>query len=556
MKSARWHGIGARLLNIKNSPVIFSASLAALLSLLVYLRAVGCEFVNYDDYQYIVDNRAIKILDMEFMREAFQTLYMGAWMPLTWFSFAADYYIWGLDPRGYHLTNIMLHVANTALVVAIADRVFRGMGVMEKGEGILYPLILLFAGLVWSLHPLRVESVAWASERKDVLNGVFALSSIYFYLRYTYEADSLGSRMRAFKPYLLCVASFVLSLMAKPVSVVIPAMLLVIDWFPLNRLKNGKTVVVLIEKIPFLMISAAVSLLTIHGASSDVGLISYEVFPFFRRVLTAGNALFEYWSMILYPVGITHLYLLPQYFPVSYYIHTAIIVLFFSVLLFIRTKFPWFTATFVLFLLPLTPVLSFFQSSSEAYAPHFIYLSSVAPSIAAAGIVNWIFEKYKRPSLPQMRFLVIVFSILLLIFYAIITYRLIGTWQNSETLWTRQILIQPVGRAYQLRGFHYLEKGRNLEAADDLLKAIKIARDIGFPGIYNAHAMRGAALNRLGRYEEAVQEFNAAIRLNPQPNYYYHRGLALRALGMKKEADDDFILAGEDTGELGWRVLK
>lgn len=556
MKSVRWSGIGARLLNLKNNPVIISASMAAMISLLLYLRAVGCEFVNYDDYQYIVNNLAIRNLDTEFVQEAFHTLYMGTWMPLTWISFAVDYFFWGLNPQGYHFTNILLHAANTALVVLIADRVFQWMGIRRRGDGFLYPSILLFAGLLWALHPMRVESVAWASERKDVLNGVFALCSIYFYIRYASDADSLGSRGRALKPYLLCIVSFVLSLMAKPVSVVIPAMLLVMDWFPLNRLRKGKTVVVLMEKIPFLMISATVSLLTIRGASSDAGLISYQVFPFFRRVLTAGNALFEYTSMTLYPVGITHLYLLPQFFPVSYYTHSAVVALFFSVLLFVCTKIPWFTSACALFLLPLTPVLSFFQSSSEAYAPHFIYLSSVAPSIAAAGIVNWIYEKYTQSSLRQIRFPVIGFTTLLLLFYTVITYRLIGTWQNSETLWTRQILIQPVGRAYQMRGLHYLGKRRYLEAADDLRKAINIAHEVGFPGVYNAHAFRGAALSGAGHYKDAVQEFTEAIRLNPQPNYYYHRGLALRALGMTREAEEDFLFAGNDTGAVGWRDLK
>lgn len=533
-----------------------STCLASLICLLVYLRAVGCDFVNYDDYHYIVNNQAIRKLDAEFIREAFHTLYMGTWMPLTWLSFAVDYFCWGLDPQGYHLTNILLHGANTALVVLIADRIFHGMGLRGNEESFQYMAILLFAGLVWGIHPMRVESVAWVSERKDVLNGFFSLGSIYFYLRYVSEVESLPNKGRALREYFLCIIFFVLSLMAKPVSVVIPAMLLVMDWFPLNRFSKGNLGRIFIEKMSFLALSAAISFVTIRGASGESALISYKVFPFSKRVLTAGNALFEYCSMTLYPVGLTHLYLLPQYFPVSYYVNTAVIAVLFCIILLTCKKIPLLSATWALFVLPLTPVLGFFQSSAEAFLPHFTYLASVAPSIAVAGIINLMYQKYSPPSPWRIRPLIIGLAASLLLCCGIISYRLIGTWQNSEILWTRQIAIQPVGRAYQMRGLYYLEKRRYLEAADDLLKAIRIAQEVGFPGVYNAYAMRGAALSGAGRYEDAVQALTDAIRLNPQPNYYYHRGLALRALGRTKEADADFVFAGNDTGAVGWRDLK
>jgi len=541
------------LVKLLKSPRMMAAISAAVICFIIYLRAFFCDFVNIDDYHYVVNNPAIRALGPEYIRVAFQSFYMGVWMPLTWLSFAVDYHFWGLDPRGYHLTNILLHAANTALVVLIADKIFQRLGISKKEEVFLYPATLLLAGLVWGIHPLRVESVAWVSERKDVLNGIFSLSSIYYYLRYVFAVESLRENGRTLWTYSICIIFFVLSLMVKPVSVVIPAMLLVLDWFPLNRFRNGISGQVLKEKIPFLVIAAIVSIMTILGASGDSPLISYQVFPFFRRVLLAGNALFEYCSMILYPVGITHLYLLPQFFPVSYSVNTFVVALFSCFILFTCKKIPLLTATWALFILPLAPLLGFFQSSAEAFVPHYTYLPSVAPSIAAAGIINLICDKYPRPSLRQLRLLIIGFTASLLVFYGIITYRLIGTWQNSETLWTRQILIQPVGRAYQMRGVYYLGKGRYLEAADDLLKAIAIANEVGYPGVYNAHAMRGAALNGAGRYEEAVQEFTEAIRLNPQPNYFYHRGLAFSALRMMKEAQDDFNVAGNDTGALGWR---
>lgn len=543
---------------LKNNRAIITASFAALITLSLYLRVVGYEFVNFDDYQTIVNNPAIKILDGEFIREAFQTFYMGAWTPLVWLSYAVDYYFWGLNPAGYHLTNILLHALNAALIVLIADAVLKGMGVRDDAKkGLIYPAILLLAGLFWSIHPMRVESVAWLSERKDVLNGIFSLSSIYFYLCYVAELDPLSSKKSALWMYLLCTTFFILSLMAKPVSVVIPAMLLVMDWFPLNRFRNGNLKQVLIEKIPFLATSAIVSIATILGApSGGSNSIPYEVFPFFDRVLLAGNALFEYCSMTLYPVGMTFLYLLPQHFPASYLFKTLAAALFTCFALFSYRKFPWLAATWVLFILPLTPVLGFFQNSSESFAPHYTYLGSAVPCITSAGIINFLYKKYSSPSFTQLKNLIILVTLLMLLFFGITTHRLIATWQNSETLWSRQISILPVGRAYSMRADYYMDNAKYLEAAEDFLKAINIANEVGFPGVHNLYALRGNALSKAGYYRDAVQAFSTAIRLNYQPNYFYHRGLALKALGKSREAEEDFVRAGNDTGELIWRGLK
>ncbi|MFH1027993.1 MAG: hypothetical protein V1791_08325, partial [Pseudomonadota bacterium] len=133
---------------------------AALVCFLVYLPALFCDFINWDDPDYIINNPGIRLLDRQFLKEAFTTSYMGWWMPLTWISFAIDYRFWGLDPFGYHLTNVLLHSVNAGLVVLVADRLLNRMqGVEGKLQvGYLYPATLLLAGLLWALHPLRVES--------------------------------------------------------------------------------------------------------------------------------------------------------------------------------------------------------------------------------------------------------------------------------------------------------------------------------------------------------------------------------------------------------------
>jgi tetratricopeptide (TPR) repeat protein len=140
-----------------------------------------------------------------------------------------------------------------------------------------------------------------------------------------------------------------------------------------------------------------------------------------------------------------------------------------------------------------------------------------------------------------------------LLFWVAMTERLIGTWKNPETLWTRAIEIQPMGRAYYLRADYYLQAGRYTEAAADLSASITMGIKAGFPELFNLHALRGDALSKAGRFQEAVQEFTEAIALYPYPGYYYHRGKALQALGRQREAETDFLRAGPETGPIEWR---
>lgn len=530
---------------------------AALICLLVYLRALSCDFVNYDDPNYVVLNPAIRLLDWGFIVSAFTTSYMGWWMPLTWISFAVDYRFWGLNPLGFHLTNIVLHAINTGLVVLIADKLLgkvflrTSSGNQERGNKFLYPGMLLLAGLLFGIHPLRVESVAWVTERKDVLSGVFSLASILFYLRYAEKRDSSEGAQGAVKDYAISAVSFVLALMAKPVSVVIPAMLLVADWYPLGRFRKGKALPFLVEKVPYLLLSAAIVVATLYSASGETILVSLHDFPLYRRTILAGYALVEYCRMALYPVGLVHLYLLPRIFPVTYYVAAAGSAIFTWYCFHARRKRPVLLATWLAFVLPLIPVLGFFQNGAQAYAARFTYLPSVAPAIAVAALVAVAYRKlasaHRFPCI-----LLAVSAVTVLVFCGSVTERLIGSWKNPETLWSRLIAIRPVGRAYYLRADYRLRNGRYLAAADDLRISIQMGKGAGFPGVFDLEALRGDALYKAGRYAEAAQEFTEAIRLNPQPNYFYHRGLALAALGKKKEAEADFLLAGDDTGPVKW----
>lgn len=527
------------------------AAVVAAVCLLVFMRSLSCDFINWDDPLYVTENPAIRILDWEFVRSAFMTSYMGWWMPLTWISFALDYRMWGLTPLGYHLTNILLHAANAGMVVLIADRLLGPYFKKEGRPAWVARTAALLAGLFWGIHPLRVESVAWVTERKDVLNGLFTLGSVLLYLYYVQLKDRGEKGPAVVSAYFCSLFFLLLSVTAKPVSVVIPAMLLVMDWYPLGRLRRGNIAGCITEKIPFALISLATALATLYLASGDAILVSFHDFPLHRRLIMAGNSIFEYLRMTLYPAGLTNLYLIPQVFPISYYLgalaSSAIMV--YCVATWRRR--PWYLATMLLFLLPLLPVLGFFQNGAQAYADRFTYLPGIAVSIAAAGFLTRKAANLKGT--PRMVICCVLMAVVMA--YAVLSFRLEGAWKNAETLWTRVIELQPAGRAYYLRAEDRMRNGRYLDAAEDIAVSIRMGEDAGYPGVFYLHALRGDALSKAGRYEPAVEEFTKAIRLKPYSTFLYQRGVALKALGRQREAEDDFREAGGDNGPLDWRNI-
>lgn len=553
--SRLWSGIGANL-NLKGSNTALIALAAGLICLLVYLPALNCGFVNFDDDVYVVNNPAIRIFDLQFLKWAFTASYLGWWMPLVWVSFALDYRIWELNPFGYHLTNILLHSINAGMVVCIAEKIYRNI-FTETSENAFrqkyqYYTMLLLAGVMWGIHPYHVESVAWVVERKNVLNGVFSFGCVLFYLRYVEIKGLDGSRKKATINYIMSVFLLFLSLMTKPVSVVIPTMLLVMDWYPLGRVRKDTLLRIFAEKVPYFIISVAMTLITIYLAAGQSVLVPLHTYPLVSRFISSGAALFDYCMLLFYPVGLVVMYLIPNPLPTSFVVKMVAVICFTVFCLYSAGRRPTLTATWLCFALPILPTLHFFINGAHSIASHFAYLPTVAPSIAAAAIIAQAYKK--TASAPSRLYRVFVGTSVaaLLLFYVVMSERLLGTWRNSETLWTRVIDVRPVGRAYYYRAVYLIEKGRYPEAADDLKISIRMALSAGYPKVYELYVFRGDALRKAGRYEEALDAFSAAIKLNPLPNYFYHRGLAFKGLGKQREAEEDFSVAGGDTGAINY----
>lgn len=531
----------------KTSAIKISA-ISGLISLLVYSKALTCGFVVLDDPLYVLNNQVIRTLDRNLFSSVFTHVYVNWWMPLTWISLAVDYHFWGLNPFGYHLTNMVLHAVNTGLVVMIADFLLKDKESMMPGK-YLYSAALLLAGLLWGIHPLRVESVVWVAERKDVLNGLFALGSIYCYLRYVQLKDSGRAKLISIL-YLSALVLLILSLMAKSVSVVIPAVLLALDWYPLNRLHKGNYKSVLIEKIPFFVVSAAMSVATIYFIGEANYLISNDNFPFGQRLIVSGNALFEYCLLLLYPFGIVPVHLIPDPIPMVYSVK-AVIAVVLLVLCIYTDKKKARSSVLLCFVLPLLPVLALFQNGDQAFASRFTYLPSVAPAIAAAFV--FITASRKVVSVSRSKLLVLAGIIaVILVFYVVMTQRLITVWNDSETFWSRVVAIEPSAFVYKERALILVQLGKYDAAVEDLTAAIRAPANVWRPYIYNLYALRGETLRMAGRYNEAVTDFSTAIAMFPHPVYYRLRGVVLMQIGRTTEAEDDFRRAGGDVTSLAW----
>jgi hypothetical protein len=527
---------------------LLTAMLASLICLLLYLPALRCGFINYDDPEYVLNNPIIRQLTFDSLTQTFMHAQVGWWMPLTWISLAIDYHYWGLNPVGYHLTNIVLHAVNAGLVVLIADILCKtvarqGTGLAMPGRS--YAGLLLITGLFYGVHPLRVESVAWVTERKDVLNGLFAFLSVLFYLSFAGRNVEGTNSGRARIYFFLSLFCFVCSLMAKSVSVVLPAMLVVLDWGPLGRLKNHTFRRLILEKWPFWVASALITHFTFVVAAQSQYLVTYEAFPFTQRVVVSGNAIWEYVRLLLAPIGLSPFNVIPDPIPVAYTVKTVLVVMA-LVLIYISRISPNIKSAMACFLLPLLPVLAFFQNGDQSFADRFTYLPSLAPTIFLPVVFCY------GGGMAIFRRMAIVAGWGVLVVYMAVSVRQIGYWENSETFWTRSINIQPLAITYKERGMFYQKSGRYDAAVADFSAAIGMITPTLKPFEYNFYAFRAESLLGAGHYEDAVRDFTTAIAIRPHPAYFYYRSVALQALGKPDEAAEDLRHSGSAPGPINW----
>jgi protein O-mannosyl-transferase len=545
--------------SLRNNKYYLAVSVAVL-TFIVYIPALQSEFVEWDDRQYIINNEHIHSINSSLFRWAFFDFYYGNWHPLTWMSHAVDYFIWGEYPLGHHLTNIIIHAANTFAVVYL---IFRLLSVSnessikrESTKVISRRKIFItagVAGLLFGLHPLHVESVAWVSERKDLLCAFFYLNSIIMYINYVdHIRYSKRERIHKYplsrfieKHYLFTFGFFILALLSKPMAVSLPIILLILDWYPFNRIYSLKTFrSALSEKLPFLILCLISSILTIQAQNAERALSSLASIPLSMRALVAAQALSAYLGKMILPLNLIPFYPYPKsgsLLPFQYISAIALVLGITVVCAAVVKKRKLWLTVWGYYIVTLLPVLGIVQVGAQSMADRYTYLPSIGPFLIISLGVAWLAERVK--AYTKWDLLVHLFSatvaIIMFISLIYLTVEQIAVWKNSITLWNYVIKNYPdtIPLSYNNRGLAFEKMGQTERALEDYEKAIAIN-----PSFDKAYVNRGHVLFKIkGQYDRAIADFDRAIALNSSAfEAYNNRGSVYYITGWYDKAMADY----------------
>jgi tetratricopeptide (TPR) repeat protein len=493
----------------------------------VYVRVSEHQFVDYDDGLYITDNPRVQSgLTASGIVWAFTTLHAGNWHPLTWLSHMADIQLFGLNPGPHHLMNVLLHAVNTVLLFLLLLRM----------TGARWRSALVAA--LFALHPLHVESVAWVAERKDVLSSFFFMVALLLYVRYT-ESPSRGK-------FLLTLGAFALGLMAKPMLVTLPLVLLLLDYWPLGRLQSGQIALsrattfpapfqasgfrdLILEKVPFLALSTVSGIITILAQQKGGAVSSVETVPITFRMV---NAL---WSYVLYlgktvwPLNLAVIYPLPSTLTFARGLFASVGLAGISVLA-IRSvrKYPWFLVGWLWYLITLLPVIGLIQVGRQSMADRYTYL----PLIGVFILMAWSIEIIARKSRAG-RNAATTFVVALLIACSALTWMQIGYWKNSVTLFSHAAETIPDNYiAYEGLGRAFAQEGMLDDACSQHEKSLSIEPRYG-----RALIGMSSVLTREGRLEDALSYAEKALRVSPDsPEAHFNIANVLMKQNRDREA--------------------
>ncbi len=499
------------------------ALVVLVIAIVVFLPGLGNGFVNWDDPAYVYENLHIRHLELRWI---FTGIVSSNYHPLTLLSHTIDYALFGLNPMGHHLTSIVVHAFNSLLVFLLATRLFKkGMG-----RGGAFPAMI--AALLFAVHPVHVESVVWVSERKDVLSAFFFLLSILLYLRYTEKGRDKNL-------YILTLISFCLALLAKPMAITLPAVLLILDYYPLKRDANGWGGL-FIEKIPFFALSVASAMVTLWAQSSGGAIRGLSTHSLFTRIFLAARAVTFYLHKILLPINLSPYYPLPfntGLVSFSFLASIAVIIVITLICLLGLKRQRWPIALWVFYLVTLFPVSGFITVGGEASADRYAYIPTMGFFILAGAVINGLALSGGRQGNGRAKAVATVITIAILAVFTASTIRQESIWRDSITLMSRAIKLYPKRAAipYNNRGLAYDKKGELSLAIADYNSAIAIS-----PEFTDAYINRGIVYGESSLFEKAIDDFSRAIEIDAKSSKaYMNRGAAYLATGDPASALSD-----------------
>ncbi len=544
---------------IKYSNVRYGiASAVSLITFIVYLSSLHNEFVSWDDNHYVYENPHIHSLNADFFRWAFSEFYAGNWHPLTWVSHALDYAVWGLNPLGHHLTNNILHAVNTFVVVILATTLLEAWKrkAEKSGQKIFFnaQAILIaggITGLLFGLHPVHVESVAWVSERKDLLCALFYLLAIVQYAKYANiggaETIQENSKTRFLnKYYLLVLAFFVLALLSKPMAVSLPAVLLILDWYPFQRIRSIKSFMsAFVEKMPLIVLSIISSILTVLAQKAGGAIQSTEIIPFSSRVSVAAESLLGYLLKMALPVNMVPFYPYPENvspFSAGYLLSIVLVLGITATCIVMSKRQKLWLSVWGYYVITLVPVLGIVQVGSQSMADRYTYLPSLGPFLLAGLLSAWCIEKtnIRRKQAQIVKLIGGIAAILVSVCLSFITFRQVAIWKDSVTLWTYVIEKEPNAPvAHNNLGLIYQNQNMPDEAEKEFLTALKLKPDYAL-----AHNNLGLVYKTHNMLDKAMEQYLIATKLKPDDaEAHSNLGISYQACNMPDKAEEEFLTA-------------
>lgn len=499
-------------MQIKN---IYYLIILCVLTIITYNTSLKNDFTNWDDDDYVTENKLIKSHPADSLNAYFTKTVSHNYHPITIISLGLDYASAKLSPKRYHVVNLLFHLLNSILVFYLLLNLLKS----------IHPFVIFIGSAIFAIHPMHVESVAWISERKDVLYVFFYLAGLLLYLKY------LDNKKLSF--YVFVGALFILSCLSKAMAVTFPIVLFLVDYLQ-HRKITSKTI---LEKIPFLVIAVIIGLKAYNIQLEEGAVAGVTNFSFVDKLFISAYGFSNYIIKFIIPFDLAAYHPYPIDFTVngnlpSSYMAALVFGIACLGAIFYFRKNKTILVGFLFFIVNIVLVIQFISVGSAVYAERYTYLSYIGLIMMLLVGLNYFYKKYEKP--------VLILSSIGILAFSYLSYNQIKTWENSEVLWTNVISKHPDDSyiPYKNRSIYYLKTNQYNLAKADVLKAITFI-DVDFETLANA----GNFYFQDNKIELAIDMYTKSIAQKPNYNAYYNRGQCYLNLGKQDLANQDINAA-------------
>ena len=513
--------------------IIISILILIILNIVIYWNIQNHAFIKYDDQLYVTSNHRIQAgITLKSVLSTFTDTHTGNWHPLTMMSHMLDWQLFGEKAGGHHWTSVIIHIFNTVLLFLLLNQL----------TGAIWRSAMVAA--LFAVHPMNVESVAWIAERKNVLSTFFWIMTMLIYVWYVKQPG-----WKRYLPVFLC---FALGLMSKPMLVTLPFVLLLLDYWPLNRtaidtqnenqaeiqapLKIGKAKLsfLIMEKIPLFILTAISICVTLYTQYNVKAVVNLDSLPILKRINNAIVSYGLYIKKMFWPIDLSVFY--PQYNIGIWRLLLASSFLIFLSAMVIRyyRKHPYLLVGWLWFLGTLVPVIGLVQVGAQSMADRYAYVPFIGLFIM---LVWYLADIVKRNAC--IKFSLILISVVVILVLSVLSWQRCQLWGDQFALWNDVLKNHKVALAYNFRGLAYVDKGQYSLALADY--NIAIERDKKFAEALNNRAI---LYSTIGQSKNALKDYNQAVNLNPKfADAYYNRGILYLEINQLDAAISDFTIA-------------